>query len=215
MSGGIPVIIIGAGGHAKVLAALLDAVGAPVLGFTDNDPARLGGEVLGHPVLGDDAVIDDHAPSSVELAVGVGSTRACTVRREIHDAFAAKGYRFRTCVHPAAWVSPDARIGAGAQIMAGAIVQPGCTIGAGAIVNTRATVDHDCRIGAHAHVAPGAVLNGSVSVGADTHVGAASVVLQNLTLGKRVTVGAGAVVTKNIADGSSVAGVPARNTNDG
>ncbi|MGJ3259923.1 MAG: acetyltransferase [Rhodospirillales bacterium] len=210
MSGGLPVIIIGAGGHGKVVAGLLQAAGAKVIGLTDNDTALHGGEVLGYPVLGGDSVIDGHAPDMVELTVGVGSTAPGSSRKKIYDGFAARGYRFRTCIHPAAWVSADAELGDGTQVMAGAVIQPGCAIGENAIINTRASIDHDCHIGAHAHIAPGAVLGGEVSVGVSTHVGIGATVIEDLTIGAGAMIAAGACVVADVGDGTCVAGVPAR-----
>ena len=210
MSAGLPVIIIGAGGHAKVLAGLLIATGATVLGLTDAEPARHGEHVLGLSVLGGDDVIDAHAPENVQLVVGVGTTRPAPARRHIYETFAARGYGFARCIHPSAWVSPDAEIADGAQIMAGAIVQPGAHIGINAIVNTGASVDHDCRIGDHVHIAPGAVLGGTVHIGTGAHVGTGAVIIENRSVGADAMVCAGACVVHDVADGARVGGVPAK-----
>lgn len=210
MNRDLPVIIIGAGGHAKVLAALLVAAGVEIVGLTDTDPARHGGNVLGCPVLGDDEIIAEHGVGEIKLAVGVGTTRSSAVRHNIYATYAGRGYQFHTCIHPTAMIAADVMIGPGAQVMAGAVIQPGTVIGANAIINTGACVDHDCHIGDHAHIAPGAVLSGGVTVGACSHVGAASVILQNIALGAEVTVGAGAVVTADVDDGACMIGIPAR-----
>jgi len=210
LSYNLPVIIIGAGGHAKVLAGLLDAAGTTIAGLVDADAARHGVNVLAHRVLGGDDVIENHTADTVELVVGVGSTRAQNKRKEIFAAYARRGYTFHTCIHPAATIAADAEISPGAQIMAGAIIQPGAVIGANTIINTGACIDHDCHIGDHAHIAPGAVLCGGVTVGACTHIGAASVILQNIAIGDDTTIGAGAVVTSDVRDGACMTGIPAR-----
>ncbi len=210
MSLGLPVIIIGAGGHAKVLIELMNATGATVAGLTDTDPERHGDWILGHPVLGGDEVIDAHAPDTVELIVGIGTTRPAPLRRHIYETYAARGYRFRTCIHPETWVSPDAVISDGAQIMAGAIVQPDALIGTNSIINTRASIDHDCRIGNHAHIAPGAVLGGAVRIGNGAHIGTGAIVIENVTIGEDSLIAAGACVIRDVADGSRVGGVPAK-----
>lgn len=210
MSGRQPVIIIGAGGHAKVLSALLDAAGVEIVGLTDADPSRHSTHVMGHPVLGGDDIIARHAPGTVELVIGVGSTRPATVRREIYEGFHARGYTFRTCVHPYAWVSPDAVLSAGVQVMAAAAIQPGCRIGANTIINTRASVDHDCRLGDHVHIAPGAVLGGAVHVGHGAHVGTGATVIETRRVGDGALVAAGACVIADVPAGARVAGVPAQ-----
>ncbi|MBO6518926.1 MAG: acetyltransferase [Rhodospirillales bacterium] len=205
-----PVIIIGAGGHAKVLAGLLNAVNAVVIGFTDADTARHGETILGHRVLGGDDVIGTYGPDKVELVLGIGSVRPGPVRHDVWQAYKRDGYRFQSCIHPHAWISPDTEIGAGAQIMAGAVIQPGCRISENSIINTRASVDHDCSIGAHVHIAPGAVLGGTVQVGDGAHVGTGATVIENIRIGDGAMVAAGACVTQDVAANTRVAGVPAK-----
>ena len=200
-----PILILGAGGHAKVLIAAVRAMGGTVLGATDGNPARKGASVLGVPVLGGDEALDAHPPETVALAVGVGDTKT---RHKLFDLYKAKGYRFAAVVHPSALIGPECGLGEGAQIMAGAILQPSVTIGDNAIVNTGARIDHDCRIGAHAHVAPGATLCGGVSVGTRTLVGAGASVIPGVTIGDDCRIGAGSAVIADVAGTATVVGVP-------
>ncbi len=208
----LPVIVIGAGGHAKVVLAALEEAAVEVHGLTDADAANVGRRVLEAPVLGDDRVVAGYAPDTIRLANGIGSTGKDHVRITAFERFHQLGYVFATIVHPTAFVAADVKLSEGVQVMAGAVIQPGCRIGENAIVNTGARVDHDCNIGAHAHIAPGAVLCGGVAVGRGAHVGAGSTVLQNIEIGPRGLVGAGAVVIAPVAAGTTVAGVPARKT---
>lgn len=210
-----PFIIVGAGGHAKVVADLLLEMGETVLGLTDSDPARHGQEVLGLAVLGGDDVLGDYEPQAVHLALGVGAAgtdlvAALRQRQAIAAGLLEAGYGFPDLVHLDAIVGRDCLIGAGAQVMAGAVVQAGTRVGAFAIVNSRASVDHDCTIGAGAHIAPGAVLGGGVEVGAGAYVGLGASVVHGVKIGSGALIGAGAAVTQDVADGARVAGVPAR-----
>ena len=203
-----PLIILGGGGHAKVVIEALLQGGRTVLGRTDGDPAAA--DCLGVPVLGDDRTVLEHDLEDVRLVNGIGATGDGTARRDLFAAFRSQGYRFAEVLHPAATVARDVVLEEGAQIMAGAVLQPGCRIGANAIVNTGARVDHDCVIGAHAHIAPGAVLCGGVRVGAGSHIGAGATVIQYLEIGPGCLVAAGAVVVASVPAGTKVAGVPAR-----
>ncbi len=208
----LPVIVIGSGGHAKVVIDTLLCAGRRVIGRTDRDPGRGGIDIQGVPFLGDDAALSAHDPAAVELANGIGSTGDPSRRIAVFETFRARGFRFTHVIHPSAVIAADAEIGEGAQIMAGAIVQPGCRIGGNVIVNTGAQVDHDCAIGEHVHVAPGAVLCGEVTIGARSHVGAGAVVIQRVRVGEDCLAAAGAVVINSVADGTRVAGTPAQRT---
>ena len=197
-----PVIVLGAGGHARVVADALLARRIPVLGYAD--PARDKGSPgpLDLPVLGGDEAVLARPAQEVRLALGVGSTGDAGPRRRLYERFAASGYAFVAVLHPDAVVARGVVVGRGAQVMAGAVVQPGTILGANVIVNTAAAIDHDCRIDAHAHVAPGAVLCGDVTVGEAAHVGAGAVVRPGVTIGSGALVGMGIVVLADVPAGA-------------
>ena len=205
-----PVIVVGSGGHAKVVIDVLLVAGISVLGRTDRTPGDVPAELQGVPLLGDDGALRGHEPDAVELANGLGGAADTAGRHALFRRLKAAGYDFVTLRHPAAVIAQDSALDEGAQVMAGAVIQPACHIGANSLVNTGARVDHDCRIGDHAHVGPGAVLCGGVIVGEGCHVGAGGTVIQGVNIGAGAIVAAGAVVVHNVAPGARVAGVPAR-----
>ena len=204
-----PVIIVGGGGHATVVADVLQLQGYSVLGYTDIDSEK-GCLPPTIPFLGNDQAIFEHQPASILLANGLGSVRSTAGRRKIYEYFANAGYQFVRLVHPSAIVANDVTIQEGVQIMAGAVIQPGSRIGKNVIVNTRASLDHDCLLGDHVHVAPGVTLSGGVCVGEGTHIGTGATIVQGISVGKICLVGAGAVVVAAVRDGRVVVGVPAR-----
>ncbi len=210
----LPVIVVGAGGHAVVVADALLAASRTVLGFVDTDPALAGATRLGLPVLGGDGSLEAHGRAHVQLANGIGGVggREAGLRARVQARLEAAGWQFAGVRHPSAVVSAHARVDDSAQLLAGSVVQPGARIGRGAIVNTRAVVEHDARVGDFAHVAPGAVLCGNVTLGSGAHVGAGATVRQGVTLGDGVVVGVGAAVVADHAAGVLV-GVPARDKN--
>lgn len=202
-----PVIVVGAGGHGRVVADALRASGREVLGFVD----RIASPERDAPILGDDDRLDP--AGGYDLANGIGGTgRAETreLRRAVQIRLEARGFRFTGVRHPSAVVSPEAAVGPGVQILARAVVQTGARIGAGAIVNTGAIVEHGCRVGAFAHCATGAILCGDVTVGEGAHIGAGAVVRQGVILEPGVVVGAGAVVLEAGTEPGALIGVPAR-----
>lgn len=203
---------VGAGGHAKVAVEIARAVGGfELVGLLDPRVELHGSDVLGVPVLGDDALLSSLYDDGVTHAfIGLGSAHDMRPRARLHARVRAAGFEVATLVHPAAVVSPSAALGAGATVCAAAVVQAGARLGEDALVNTGAIVEHDCVLGDHVHVASGARLASGVRVGDLVHVGLGACVNQNLSIGTGSTVGAGAVVVDDVPDGVVVVGVPAR-----
>ena len=204
-----PVIIIGAGGHAKVLLDCLRLQGVNVLGALEKFPS-LGDEAAELPIIGDDSAIHAYSCGAVELVNGIGSVGDTGLRTGIYNKFKNLGYSFRQVIHPAATVAKNCILGEGVQIMAGAVVNTGTIIGTDSIVNTGAIVDHECSIGCHVHIAPGVTLSGGVQMGDCCHIGTGATIIQGITVGEKALVGAGAVVIRDVVAGTKVLGIPAR-----
>jgi UDP-perosamine 4-acetyltransferase len=203
-------IIIGAGGHARVLVEALRQYRSDILGFVTQDREDASGVMTGIPRIGNDRDLHARGPAGILLVNGVGSVANPDRRRAIYDDFHRAGFAFATVVHPSALVASDVAIGEGTQIMTSCVLQPGVRIGVNAIVNTGAIVDHDTIIGDHAHIAPGVCLSGGIIVGDSAHVGVGATVIQGIRIGDGAVVAAGAVVTADVLAGTTVMGVPAR-----
>lgn len=204
-----PILVLGGGGHAKVLIATLLAQGREFVGYLDKDPAI--GDLLGVKHLGDvnAEAFNAFEPNEVLLINGFGSVGDNTLRVSQFKKWKARGFAFQTVVDFRATMAGYVQIGEGAQVMAGAVVQTGCVIGENSILNTGALLDHDCSIGRHVHVATGASLSGNVVVGEGAHIGTGAAIIQGIRIGENSIVGAGSVVVRDVPPRSTVMGVPA------
>lgn len=205
-----PVLIVGAGGHAKVAMDALRMAGEKIFGLCDADVAAAQARFPEENIIGDDTAGLTRDKNAVRIAIGVGSTRAAETRRALFNRYEGAGFTFATVLHPSAIVADDVMLGDGAQIMAGAVIQPGARIGRNAVINTGATIDHDSIIGDHSFVGPGATISGIVEIGSACHIGAGATIIERRRIGDHATIGAGAVVIRDIAAGKTALGVPAR-----
>lgn len=196
------VIIIGAGGHAKVIADIVRCRGDRVLGFLDD--AAQSNEVAGFPVLGTVSSYANYQNAAFVIGIGNAAVRR-KIARQMGDV------NWYTAIHPAAVVSElGVNVGAGSVVMANAVINPGATIGRHCIINTAAVVEHDNQIGDFAHISVGAKLAGTVTIGEDTWVGIGAAVSNNLSICGGCMIGAGAVVVNSITEPGTYVGVPAR-----
>lgn len=207
------VLIIGAGGHAQVVADILQrqaAQGQPVtpIGYVDDDQTLTGKRYLNLLVLGTLANIPQLQFD--KLIVAIGSNRT---RHVLFDRYAQIGYQFYTAIHPTATIAQDVKLGAGSMICAGVIINTGSVIGDNVILNTGATVDHHNTIGSHTHVAPGVHLGGDVWLGEHSLVGIGATVLPQRKIGENVIIGGGAVVIEDVSAEKTVVGNPAKPLN--
>lgn len=193
-------VIIGAGGHGKVIADIAERNGYREIVFLDDNKAVT--ECAGYPVIGGSQDVDR---LDTDVILGIGDAK---VRRRIQESL--KNMNLVTLIHPDAVVARDVILGEGTVVMAGAVINPGTEVGRGCIINTCSSVDHDCKVGDFVHVAVGSHLCGMVVVGDEAWVGAGATISNNISVCHGCVIGAGAVVVKNIEQEGTYVGVPVR-----
>jgi sugar O-acyltransferase (sialic acid O-acetyltransferase NeuD family) len=205
-----PVVILGGGGHARVVIDALRCAGHVIAGVIDPKADVAKNLPAGITWLGED--LSKARAAEVQLAIGVGSldVGAKNPRPRLFNEAKAGGFDILSFRHPSAIVAGDVELGEGAQLMAGAILQPGVRLGVNCIVNSGASLDHDCRIGDHVHIAPGVVLSGAVEIGDGCHLGTGAIVIQNIRISASAMIAAGAIVTRDVPLNARVMSGPQR-----
>jgi len=198
-----PIILIGGGGHAAVVADAARKSGFEVLGFTDDDPAVTLPRISHLGSIDDVLSEHDFVGVPVILAMGPSALRDRLVLKLADRPLA-------TVIHPNAVVSSDASVASGVFVGPGAIINARAHISAHAIVNSAAIVEHDCSVGIGAHAAPASTMGGGATLGDHALLGLGAVVLPGITIGTKAIVGASALVTRDVQAKESVAGIPAR-----
>ena len=209
----MPIYIIGASGHGKIVLDVLkarreffsgDTTTMPIpelytdkIYFADQNSELAGRYLNGHEIL----YMKTYALSNVNFFfVAIGDNEA---RRKIYNELKSRDYPTDALASPFAYVSPEAAIGNGTLINHGVIVQPGVVIGENCIINTGVSIDHDSKISSHVHIAPGSTLCGNVTIGEGTFIGAGSIIRPGTEIGKNCFIQMGSIVTQNVPDNTT------------
>jgi UDP-perosamine 4-acetyltransferase len=203
-------VILGGGGHARMLIEILTIREIPIVGILDKNQGLWGQTNQGVTILGGDEQLPEIKEQVKWFAIGLGGVGNNLPRQKLFEYALSQGLDPITIIHPTAIVSKWARLGLGCQLLPGSIINAGSVLGDNVIINSGAIVEHDCQIGSHVHVATGARLASTVSIGTGTHIGIGATVRQCIKIGDYALVAAGAVVVKDVAYGTAVAGVPAK-----
>jgi len=200
-------LILGAGGHGKVVADTAVAIGQwKKIAFVDDQHPSLK-TVLDWPVLGRLEEAKKFLPEYDGFCVAIGNNK---LRTKLLKLYLDQGFTAPCLVHPTAYISPFATLGPGCVVFAQGVVNPETQVGQGSIINTGASVDHDCTLGEGVHLCPGVRLAGEVHVGQQTTLGTSAAVIPRINIGNQVMVGASSVVITDIPDHSTATGVPAK-----
>lgn len=203
------IVVIGGGGHSKVLISVLKKTAFAIAGYTDRHDR---GTILGVPYLGDDSILREliRNHGRCQAIVGVGKIDASKLRLTLQIEFEALGFDFPAIISPRGVVNEQVALGEGTVVFDGVVVNSGSEIGRVCIINTNSTVEHDCRIGDNVHIAPGVTLSGGVTIGHNTMIGTGATVIQSVSICEGCLVGAGSTVVKDITVPGTYVGSPAK-----
>lgn len=196
-------IIIGAGGHGKVLADI-----AFSMNFWEEicflDDYSKSDRIQSFKIIGTTLEIDKYRDRA-DFIIGIGNNKK---REEIFNKLKKFDLSLATLIHPKATIGLDVQISEGTVIMAGVVINISTKLGKGVIVNTNSSIDHDCILGDFVHVSPGVNIAGNVIIGDRSWLGLGCSVINNLMIYKDVVIGAGALVIRDVSRSGIFKGVP-------
>jgi sugar O-acyltransferase (sialic acid O-acetyltransferase NeuD family) len=201
------IIVIGGGGHAKVVISILKKINAyNILGYSDliNSGSILGINYLGN----DETILDNYFGLSKSLVLGVGQIKTPEVREKLIVKFIKAGFNFPSIISPHAICNESVEIGEGTIIMDGVVINTVTKIGNYCIVNTNSTIEHDCNIGNYVHIAPGSTISGEVEIGSKSFIGAGTILTNAISIPDNCIIGAGSLVRNNINESGMYVGNP-------
>lgn len=200
------IILIGAGGHSKVIKEIISSSKIGRIHAILDDAITIR-KVEGGVIYSDMSFINEINIMDFKYCICIGSNK---VRETIYNKMNLPIENYITLIHPTAVISKSAKLGFGTVIMPNAVINADTKVGNHCIINSGAVVEHDNEIGDFAHISPNATLTGTVTIGEGSHIGAGSTIIPGKQVGSWATIGAGAVVIENIESHVTAVGIPAK-----
>lgn len=207
------VIIVGTGGHAKIIVDILERMKSfEIIGFTAKDNTIK--NFYGYPVLGNDSVLSRFLERGIKhLALGVGGYSNNIWRTELYRKFKDQGFSFISAIDPSVVVSRTASIGEGNVIFPGVSLNSDVQTGNNVIIATNSSIDHESILKDHVLVSAGVTIGGNVKVENNVLIALGAKVISGVTIGENTIVAAGSTVVCDIKPNTIVFGTPAKERN--
>jgi UDP-perosamine 4-acetyltransferase len=205
------VIVIGSGGHAKVVIDILQEMkDNEIIGVTSNSP-KTNSVFFGYPVLGDDNVLNGYLKhENIYVAMGIGGYQDNHLRENVFHFIKSIGFTFINVIHPSAIISSSVKLGEGVVIFPGVVINTDVEIGNNTIVATGSSIDHETIVDDHVLISAGVTVGAYSTIEKGVLLALGSKVISGLTVGSYSLVAAGAVVVSNIDRNQRVFGIPAK-----
>lgn len=157
-------LIIGAGEHGQVVAEIAEDCGYDKIGFLDDNSDMAIGKVKDISLF-----VEEYG----NAFVGIGNNE---VREKLIHRLDECGYDVVTLIHPTAYVSRSAVIGAGVLVEPKAVINAHTVIGDGTIVGLGAIIDHNAVMERCCHINSGAIVMARAKVPAYRKIDAGEVI---------------------------------------
>ena len=201
------ILVIGAGGHARVVVDVAKSAGFEVCGIIDINFLSQKESIINTPVIGGMNTLKDYDPESIGVAIALGKSE---LRSEYFIKILNSKFKIISIISPTAIISKYVKMGKGVFVNAGAIISAEAIIGNNTIINSGAIVEHEVKIGKDSHVGPGVKIGGRTTIGDNTFIGLGATIIDNIKIGNCVTIGAGSVIINDIDPNTTIVGIPGR-----
>jgi acetyltransferase EpsM len=148
-------IIIGAGGHAKVLCdAVMSTDKYEIMGFCD-DNYPIGTKVNGFEIIGKTIMNTSKLPINCHFIIAIGNIE---VRKKLFNYYLLKKIPSALIIHSSAIIGSNVKIGKGTVVLPHAIINSGTDVGQNCLIDSGVIIDHDCKIGNNSHLKIGTLV---------------------------------------------------------
>lgn len=205
------IIILGRGGHAKVVIEIIEETDLyNIIGITDIsiDEAT---SYRGYPILGDDDVLSVYFKKGIKnVAIGLGGYRNNNNRKEVFKKVKLIGFNIPVLIHPTAVISKTVILDEGCVIFQGVNINTDVKIGKNNIIATGANIDHETSLGDHVLISAGVTIGGNVEIEEEVLCALGSNIISGVRINRNIVVGAGAVVVNDLIEKGTYLGCPAK-----
>jgi len=196
-----PILLVGAGGHAKSCIDVIESTNDFAVYGLVGLGEQVGSSIMGYPVLGTDSDLPELRKKVSHALVVIGQVKTAEPRIRLYERLQSLGFTMPVIVSKNAYVSTRSKVGSGTIVMHGAVVNASVSIGVNCIINSQSLLEHDAVVGDHTHISTKATLNGAVSVGVGAFIGSGSVLKECISIGDGCIVGMGLKIKKSLPSG--------------
>lgn len=208
------IILVGGGGHCRSCIEVIESTNEfKILGIVDKN-LKKGTDVLGYPVLGNDADLPTLKNKCKNALITVGQMSVGKLRNKLFSYLIELGFELPIIIANSAVVSQHAEIGKGTIVMHQVCVNANAKIGDNCILNTKSLVEHDCVVGNTCHVSTFATLNGGAVVGDDCFIGSKATILENIEVAHKNVIGSLSLVASDTEPNGIYVGIPCKKIKD-
>jgi sugar O-acyltransferase (sialic acid O-acetyltransferase NeuD family) len=205
-----PVILIGSGGHALIVADIIEQMDCfEIIGIISSSNEKH--PFLNYPILGNDDCLEIYFNKGIKkAALGIGGYTSNELRASVFHKLKGMGFSIATAIHPKSTIAKGVAIGEGSCIFAGVVLNPAVSIGKNSIIATSSSIDHETKIGNHVLVSAGATIGANVIIDDGVLCALGTKIISGIHISKNSLIAAGAVVVNHLPENSKVFGVPAK-----